>query len=91
MGVIAYYQRAIGALPDRLDFRVRLSELLLRSGQSQLAKEQAELVLAKDEENKDGRKWRALAVLNLQRAGKMLDVDVLSELKAAYALSLIHI
>ena len=85
MGVIAYYQRAIGALPDRLDFRVRLSELLLRSGQSQLAKEQAELVLAKDEENKDGRKWRALAVLNLQRAGKMLDVDVLSELKAAYA------
>ena len=86
LGVIGSYQRAVGALPDRVDLRHRLAELLLLDGQNQLALEQAEKILTLADEDPQAVKWRALALLAQQRNGKPIEADVLKELQNAYVL-----
>lgn len=84
-GVIASYQRAIGGLPDNLELRYRLAELLLKNGQNHQALEQADKILAIDETDVTGLKWRALSYLALARLGKPVhSVNVLNELKRAF-------
>lgn len=84
-GVIAAYQRAIGGLPERLDLRVRLAELLTAERQYKSALLQTDKVLAADPNHLAARKWRALALLGTMRNKQPVhDVDVLEELKRAY-------
>lgn len=68
-GVIASYQKAVGELPDRKDLRLRLSELLLRDNQADLALEHSEIVLSQDNQNASAIKWNALAHLTRLRNG----------------------
>ena len=85
LGVIASYQRALGVLPGRKDFRCRLAELLLQDGQNELALEQTEKVLKDDPADAAAIKWRAMAWLALHRGGKSVEgVDPLDALKDAY-------
>lgn len=86
LGVIGSYQRAVGALPNRIDLRHRLAELLLLDGQNQLALEQAEKILSLADQDPQAIKWRALALLALQRNGQPIESDVLKELQNAYVL-----
>ena len=84
-GLIAAYQRAIGGLPERLDLRTRLAELLLLERQNKLALTHAENVLAKDPKNLTAQRCRAIALLAMFRSNQPLhDVDVLKELERVY-------
>ena len=84
-GVIKSYQRAIGRLPERLDLRVRLSELLYRDHQFGLALEQANKVLETDPDHPAGAKYRALAQTALFRKGEALDTnELVDELEATF-------
>ena len=86
-GVVGYYQRAVGAVPSRLDLRARLGELLLKVGQPNFALNALENVLSKAEDTETiakATKWRALSLLTLHRAGQPLEVDILEELRSAY-------
>ena len=86
-GVIGSYQRATGELPERIDLRNRLSELLLADGQYQQALAQAEKALAQKPDNQAAHKWRALALLELRRSGNPVEsINVLKELNQAFSL-----
>ena len=84
-GVIAAYQKAIGGLPDRVDLRVRLAELLTRERRYESAFAQSEKILAADAQSLDGQKWKALSLLGLSRTNQAKKgYDVLEELKRSY-------
>ncbi|MFO0914626.1 MAG: tetratricopeptide repeat protein [Pirellulales bacterium] len=76
-GVVAWYYRAMGMAPDRHDLRLRLAELLIDSGQFEMARRETEYLLQHAPDVTAAAKWDALARLGLyrtQRDGRSDDI-----------------